>query len=388
MATNLVSQIMSFLTPDVISRIASYLGLERSSAQSAVSAAVPALLAGLVGLSSKPDGAERLSRTLSEMPSSILDNFRNPAALEQKSLMDSGSSLLSSLFGGGTFSSLASAIGKYSGIGEGASKSLLGLLGPLVLGGVAKQQRQSGLDASGLASMLASQKDNIASAMPSGFANMLSNTGLIDSLGDAWRSGTAYASSAARGAAASAGAAGQRFASAAEEAAANTRRAAYATRDDTRGPPANWLPWALGLLVLAGLVWWLTSQTGQRVAVVPRTETGQPAQNVTVGGVNVGGQVMAAINGMRSALRGITDVASAQAAVPTLRQAAATLDNASGLVNQLSASGKNEIASRVSTEIPAINQDFNSVMARPEVAAVVGPEIDNLKTKLDALSRG
>jgi hypothetical protein len=385
MATNLVSQIMSFLSPEMISKIASYLGLERSSAQTALNASVPAMLAGLVGLSSKPEGAEKLSRTLGEIPASALDNFRNPGGLEPKSIIESGSSMLSSLFGGGIFNSLASAIGKYAGIGDGASKSLLGLLGPLVLGGLAKQQRQAGLDAGGLANFLGSQKDNIASAMPSGFTNMLSGTGLLDSLGDTWRSGTAYASSAARSGAAAASAAGQRFAASADETVTDARRAMHHATRDTTGA-SNWLPWALGLLVLAGLVWWLTSQTGQRVADVPRTEVAP--QNLTVGGVNVTNQVMAAINGMKSALQGISDTASAQAAVPTLRQAAATLDNASGLANQLSASGRTALASRVATEIPALDRDFNTVMSRPEIAAVVGPEIDNLKVKLNALSSG
>ncbi|MGA7207325.1 MAG: hypothetical protein WBX78_00235 [Pseudolabrys sp.] len=46
MATNLVSLIMKFLTPDMIGRIASTLGLDRNDASTAVSAGVPALLAG------------------------------------------------------------------------------------------------------------------------------------------------------------------------------------------------------------------------------------------------------------------------------------------------------------------------------------------------------
>jgi hypothetical protein len=228
--------------------------------------------------------------------------------------------------------------------------------------------------------------------MPSGFANMLGGTGLLDSLGDAWRSGAAYASSTARSGAAAASASAQRFAASADETATDARRALHAAAHDARDPAArgsmNWLPWAVGLLVLAGLAWWLTNQTGQRVVDASRPEIVQPAQNLTVGGVNVTGQVMAAINGMKSALQGISDTASAQAAVPTLRQAAATLDNASGLANQLSASGRSALASRVANEIPALDRDFNSVMSRPDIAAVVGPEINDLKSKLDALSRG
>jgi hypothetical protein len=50
MATNLVSVIMKFLTPDMISRMASALGLDRNDASSAVEAGVPALLAAFAGV--------------------------------------------------------------------------------------------------------------------------------------------------------------------------------------------------------------------------------------------------------------------------------------------------------------------------------------------------
>jgi hypothetical protein len=43
MATNLVSLVMKFLTPDMIGRIASALGLDRNDTSTAVGAGVPAL---------------------------------------------------------------------------------------------------------------------------------------------------------------------------------------------------------------------------------------------------------------------------------------------------------------------------------------------------------
>jgi hypothetical protein len=42
MATNLVSLVMNFLTPDMIGRIASALGLDRNDTSTAVNAGVPA----------------------------------------------------------------------------------------------------------------------------------------------------------------------------------------------------------------------------------------------------------------------------------------------------------------------------------------------------------
>ena len=60
MATNLVSVVMQFLTPDMIGRIASALGLDRSNVQSAISAAVPSLLAGFSSIAAQPGGAQKL----------------------------------------------------------------------------------------------------------------------------------------------------------------------------------------------------------------------------------------------------------------------------------------------------------------------------------------
>lgn len=372
MATNLVSQIMSYLTPDMVAKIASYCGLDRGTSQVALSAAVPSLLASLVGLSSKPEGASQLARALGEQPSSFQDSYRSlTGGADTSSFVDKGSSMLSSLFGGSMFNGIAGAIGKYAGIGEGTSKSLLGVLGPLVLGGLAQQQRQTGLDANGLSSLLASQKENIAAAMPSGFSSVLSGV-----LGDTWRSGTAAASEAARSGAASASAAAQRYAT----------RATEATAQPKESP--NWVPWALGLLAILGLAWWLTSQSGDRVAQKSPATITDAGQAFVVGGVNVAAQVSAAINGMRSAVQGITDTISAQAAVPRLRQAAADLDSASGLANRLPASGRNALASRVAAEVQPLDREFNTALARPEIAAVLGPEIDNVRMKLNALSRG
>ena len=61
MATNLVSLVMNFLTPDMIGRIASALGLERNDTSTAVSAGVPALLAALVGATTKPGGPQKIA---------------------------------------------------------------------------------------------------------------------------------------------------------------------------------------------------------------------------------------------------------------------------------------------------------------------------------------
>ena len=195
---NIVSQVMQFITPSMISRIASALGLDRDDAQKAIAAGVPAILAGFANAASKPDGGQLLSNALAQQ-SGTLDQLKNAIGSgAEKAVTEKGMGLLSSLMGGGASSALAGAVGRFAGLDANTSKSLLGLLGPIVAGVVGQQQRSAGLDAKGLASLLTSQKDQIAAAMPPSFANLLGGTGLLEGLGDSWSRSAATAAKARR----------------------------------------------------------------------------------------------------------------------------------------------------------------------------------------------
>jgi hypothetical protein len=56
----------------------------------------------------------------------------------------------------------------------------LGLLGPVVLGVLGREQRDRGLDASGLANLLISQKNNVSAALPAGLSKYLREAGIPD----------------------------------------------------------------------------------------------------------------------------------------------------------------------------------------------------------------
>jgi hypothetical protein len=65
---------------------------------------------------------------------------------------------------------------------QAASEALLGLFFPVVLGTISRQLGTSRLNASSLTRLLASQTDNIAAALPSGFADLLRGPGLLGAL--------------------------------------------------------------------------------------------------------------------------------------------------------------------------------------------------------------
>ena len=180
---NLVSLIMQFLAPAIINKMAGSLGIGQGLAGKAISAALPSILAALAGSASKGGGGAALASMLGKQDPGLLGNFASMlGGSGQQGLIDSGSSALSSLLGGGSSNAIASAVGKFAGINDGQSKSLLGMLAPVVLGTLAKEQKSQGLDANGLAGLLAGQKDNIASALPAGFSDLLKGSGVLDSI--------------------------------------------------------------------------------------------------------------------------------------------------------------------------------------------------------------
>jgi hypothetical protein len=383
MAANLVSVVMQFLTPDMIAKIASALGLDRSVAQRAIGGAVPALLSSLADVASTPSGVRQLGNTLAQQQPGALESLKSLiGGSGQNTLAETGSSMLSGLFGGGTLDTMAQTIGKFAGVGEGSSKSLLGMLAPIVLATLGQQQRNAGLDASGLASLLSSQKDQIAAAIPSGLADQLSAAGLIDRATGSLRSGAAAAS-----------AAGSRIAGASERTVAGVSQTASAT---TSAAMSQWPYWLGALIVLGGLAWFaLGRPTSETVAELPRPAATQPAtgtvgmapSDLTINGVNLANQATSSIGAVSSVLPTITDAASAQAALPKLRQATAQLDEVSNLAAKLSPERKSALAKLIAAATPAINQMCDKVLATPGVGDIAKPAIDELRGRLDTLSR-
>ena len=175
MPTNLVSSATKILTPELLRRIASGLGLDKAIVEKAVTAGIPGLLAALASLVAKPGGAENsamLSRRNSQGSSPTSPTCSEE--LGQGALIDNGVNTLSSLLGGSTTSALTSAVGRFANVDKRESNDLMGVLGPLLMGALGQQKRASGLNASGLAQLITSQKDNIARALPRRFFRAIS----------------------------------------------------------------------------------------------------------------------------------------------------------------------------------------------------------------------
>jgi sporulation protein YlmC with PRC-barrel domain len=257
MANSIVSALSRILTPDVIGKIAAAVGLERSLAQPAIAAMVPAILSALIGLVGRPGGARQLADAVARQPADMLSSVGDGRGGSAE-MASRGTSLLTSLLGGGALGTLASTLARFAGIGEGSTRSLMGMLTPIIMGVLGNEQRAAGLDASGLANMLTGQQKEIAAAMPSGLSQLLEASGLhehITSPGAAERS--AY-----------------------EAPGTSPQVAAMQRANNTTGRGVSWPYWVLPLLVLGGLLWYLLPRERETVPVAGSKTTSEPTQAV------------------------------------------------------------------------------------------------------------
>lgn len=177
---NLLDVIKSYLTPELISQASKLIGEDKEKTSKALKSVVPVVLGGLVTKTSEPIGAGQLVALLQNggHDGSLLTNLSESLSSNESSsgIIEAGSGIISSLFGtkGGT---IASAISTVSGVKSTSATSLMNLVAPIVMGVVGKEAvAHGGLTASGLTSLLASQKDSILAALPAGLGILLSSS--------------------------------------------------------------------------------------------------------------------------------------------------------------------------------------------------------------------
>ena len=133
---NIVDMILRLLgSGDTVGKIASMLGIGQEQAGKAVNAAVPTLLAGLAGVASKPGGGSQLASALASQDHGLADNLSGLFSSGGAMAASQGSNLLSSLLGGGALGQIGSVLSRFTGVAEGGTGKLLGLLTPVVRGG-------------------------------------------------------------------------------------------------------------------------------------------------------------------------------------------------------------------------------------------------------------
>lgn len=358
---NITSLVMQFLGPMIVNKLATSFGIPPSAATKIVSVLVPAILAGLVGKAAQPGGARALVDVLGKQDTDALGRYGDAiGGAEQGRMVEAGSAALGSLLGTSTLGSLVAAAAKYTGIGEGPSTGLAGILGTAVLGTIATQQKASGLDAAGLASLLEGQKQSIAAAIPSDFAGLLGGTGLLDSVMPAKPAAPAAGAMPAKAA------------------------AAPARPADRPASNMQWMPW-LALIAAAAIAWFY-------LFAVPKSGSialPQPPR-IEVAGTNVGGQLGTAVDTLRSALGSVRDVGSANAALPRLREAAGELDRIGGIVSSLNSENRKAIASYLGGTggvIAILKPIVDDLLRNSSLGPVLRPVLERVMARLGEMSK-
>jgi hypothetical protein len=381
MAVNIVELVTQSLTPQVISKIASALGINPALAQTLISATVPAVLASLAGVASTPGGAKNIADSVSKQDPDVLKNVVNSiGGAGQSQLVGAGTQILSSLLGGQAANSLTAALSRFAGANQSAAQTVLGLATPMVMGTLGQQDPENWSDGNGIARFFASQKDAIAAALPAGLATALSGSGLLKGIESSLQGGVSSTAAAASAAGARAsGAAG----SAASSAASAANQAARDMSAGVAGIP-NWMLVVGAAVILALLAWFFLGRSGEKTAVAPATQ--QSATTGKVDATDLGKQATGVLDGLKTTLSSITDADTAKAALPKLTDATGQIDGLNTSAAQLSADLKKTFAGQVAPLVAAIKEQMDKVAALPGIGDVVKPAFDTLKGKLDTLA--
>jgi hypothetical protein len=350
---NLVELVKDQLAGGVLAKLPELLGTNQTTANTAVNAAVPTLLAALGSTASSGDGARSIQSTVDSFDPRVLDNLPQSLSGGGKLLLDMGTSLLGSLFGSGMLSSLTGILSRFVGIDSGKASSLLGLLAPIVLGIL--KNRTQGMGANGAARLLEDQKQNIVNAMPSGLGSALEGVQGMGGVAN-WARGTV-------------GSAYQAGRAAVSETAGTARARAAGTS------ALRWVLPLLAVVIVAGLLWWWNS--GSRAP----QQTAIPTQVASLTG-QVNDFFLSATN----TFAGIKDAASAEAAVPKLRELSTRLDSMRVEMGQLPADARSRLAALVKELSAKLMPVMDSVVAMPVVGDTIKPVIEELRRKLNGMA--
>ncbi len=372
MASNVVDLVMAPLGGETTAAIGERLGADVTQIEKAVAAGVPALLASIGGAARSAEGATSLATAALTQDAGLLHDPTAGLRDAPQYRIDQGQRDLDPLLGERQMGGLVGAISGYSGLDDDTSRSLLGLLAPVVLGVLGQQQQATSLDATGLARMLLDQKDNIVGAMPAGLAGALRAAGLLDRL---------------------------------------ELRTAPTPRPDSEpaeNPPiaaaALQTPWmrygipAAIVVVVVMVAYGLLSgsDTAEDVADrAPETpseaaatveEAARETTAAVVGEVDVGQELTSVLESTTETLEAITDPASATAALPELKDIEAKLDGLAGLADQLPEDAKATVVQLIADRASALDETFQTVSAIPGVGEVIKPAMKQIEAKLAAFT--
>jgi OmpA-OmpF porin, OOP family len=174
--SNILDALKGYITPELLGVAAKQLGESESGVSKAIGGLLPTVLSGLVTKSSDANAFGSIFNQLSDSRNAgFLDNIGGLIGggnLAQGDPKDIAGRLMGSLFGD-KVGGILNLVSNFSGVKSSTTSSLLGMVGPLIMGYLGKRISGENMNASGLASLLGGQKSSIMGALPAGMGSLL-----------------------------------------------------------------------------------------------------------------------------------------------------------------------------------------------------------------------
>jgi hypothetical protein len=368
---NLVEMIKGQFTDDLLNKVSSLIGGSEGATKSAIAAAVPSLLSALSGLASSSGGSQKIINALGSFDSSSVPSMLSG---NMGGMAEKGGGILNSLFGEGVLGSISNAISKFTGLGSNSIKTLLSVLAPMTLWQLGKQFVGRSLSADSVTNLLADQRANISNAMPSGFS-----MGSLPGLGSILPSTTGMAAPSFH------------QPGVVQHAATATAREPASTYNTN---PPSMMKWLLPLLALAclGLLLWLLfgnkqskATTERTVPVTPNTPLVTPQIPVEV--EKMTNDATTQFQALTDTFTSIKDVATAEAAIPKIREVSNTLGGWKTMFDTMGAAGKEKLMAFFKSQMPKLQQAMDAAMKIPGVKDKLQPVVDGLMANLNHFTK-
>lgn len=183
--------IMQALGGNAIQEMSRSLGADEAATKTAISGALPVLLSALSKNASASGGADSLLSALDrDHDGSVLDDVAG--FLGGAGSSAAGTAILGHVLGGRQ-NNVEQGLSKMSGLDPAAIAKLLAMLAPIVMGVLGRTKRQAGADASGLAGLLAGERQNAEQQAPDAmkiFNQLLDTDGDGSAVNDVAKIGT------------------------------------------------------------------------------------------------------------------------------------------------------------------------------------------------------
>jgi len=151
---NLSELLNSAVGQAIVQNVSGQLGVNKQQASSAVSMAIPAILAGMNRNVQSQDGAVSLNNALeSKHDGSLLDNLSGMLQGHTSEMKSDGDGILGHVFGNNR-TVVEQGIAKKSGISMDKIGPLLAMVAPIVMAYLGKEKRQTNTAAGGLGDLL------------------------------------------------------------------------------------------------------------------------------------------------------------------------------------------------------------------------------------------